>query len=253
MRRASVHLLLLLSALTALTPNGDARAAELKLLVTNGARSIVDELGSQFERATGHTLLIKHEGSPFLQKAIESGENFDVALLTVESMDAIAKAGKIDAATRTNVARSGIGVAMRAGGQKPDISTTEAFKRAMLDAKSIAYVTVGASGRHFIAVCERLGIAEQVKAKSKTRPSGNVAELVAKGEAELALQQVGELLSVAGTELVGPLPWELQLMTVFIAAVGAQSMAPEAAKAFMNFIGTPEALAVIKAKGMEPG
>jgi molybdate transport system substrate-binding protein len=253
MRRISVHLLLAFSVLIALTPNDDARAAELKLLVTNGTRSIVDELGPQFERTTGHKLLIKYEGSPFLQKAIESGESFDVALLTVSSMDTIAKVGKIDAATRTNVARSGIGIAMRTGGQKPDISTTEAFKRAMLGAKSIAYVTVGASGRHFIAVCERLGIAEEVKAKGKTRPSGNVAELVAKGEAELAIQQISELLSVAGTELVGPLPPELQLMTTFTAAVGAQSTAPDAAKAFMKFIGTPEALAVIKAKGMEPG
>src|SRR5215204_3973086 len=252
MRRIKVHVLLALSLLISLTFNYDARAAELNLLVTNGTRSIVDVLGPQFERATGHKLLIKYEGSPFLQKAIDSGESFDVVLLTVSSMDSIAKAGKIDVATRTNIARSGVGVAMRAGGQKPDISTTEAFKRAMLDAKSIAYVTVGASGRHFIAVCERLGIAEEVKAKGKTRPSGNVAEFVANGEAELAIQQISELLSVAGTELVGPLPSELQLMTAFTAAVGAQSTAPDAAKAFMKFVGTPEVRAVIKAKGMEP-
>jgi len=102
-------------------------------------------------------------------------------------------------------------------------------------------------------VCERLGIAEEVKAKSKTRPSGDVAEFVAKGEAEFAIQQISELLSVTGVELVGPLPPELQLTTVFTAAVGAQSTAPDAAKAFMKFIGTPEAVAVIKAKGMEPG
>ena len=253
MRRIKVHVLLALSLLISLTFNYDARAAELKLLVTNGTRSIVDVLGPQFERATGHKLLIKYEGSPFLQKAIESGESFDVVLLTVESMDTIAKAGKIDATTRTNVARSGLGVAMRAGAQKRDISTSEAFKRVMLGAKSIAYVTVGASGRHFIAVCERLGIAEEVKAKSKTRPSGDVAEFVAKGEAEFAIQQISELLSVTGVELVGPLPPELQLTTVFTAAVGAQSTAPDAAKAFMKFIGTPEAVAVIKAKGMEPG
>ena len=108
MRRISVHLLLAFLALIALTPNDDARAAELKLLVTNGTRSIVDELGPQFERATGHKLLIKYEGSPLLQKAIESGESFDVALLTVSSMDTIVQVGKIDPATRMNVARSGL-------------------------------------------------------------------------------------------------------------------------------------------------
>src|SRR5215204_2013515 len=122
MRRIKVHVLLALSLLISLTFNYDARAAELNLLVTNGTRSIVDVLGPQFERATGHKLLIKYEGSPFLQKAIESGESFDVVLLTVESMDTIAKAGKIDATTRTNVARSGLGVAMRAGAQKSDIT-----------------------------------------------------------------------------------------------------------------------------------
>ena len=253
MRRISVRLLLAFSALIALTPNGRVQAAELKLMVTNGTRAIVDELGPQFERATGHKLVIKYEGSPFLQKAIEGGEGFDIVLLTVESMDAIAKAGKIDTSARKIVARSGIGVAMRAGAQKPDITTSEAFKRAMLSAKSIAYVTVGTSGRHFIAMCERLGIAEEVKAKGKTKPSGNVAEFVANGDAELAIQQVSELLSVAGIELVGPLPPELQLLTVFTAAIAAHSPAPDAAKAFIGFIGTPEALAVIKSKGMEPG
>jgi len=118
MRRISVHLLLAFSVLIALTPNDDARAAELKLLVTNGTRSIVDELGPQFERTTGHKLLIKYEGSPFLQKAIEAGEAFDVVLITAKSMDAIAKAGKVDATTRTTVARSGIGVAMLARGPR---------------------------------------------------------------------------------------------------------------------------------------
>jgi molybdate transport system substrate-binding protein len=229
-----------------------AQAAELKLLVTNGTRAVVDELRPQFERATGHKLTIKYEGSPFLQKAIEGGEAFDVALLTAKSMDAIAKAGKIDTATRKTVARSGIGVAMRAGAKRPDISTPEAFKQAMLNAKSIAYVTAGASGRHFMALCERLGIGEQVKAKGKTKPSGNVAEFIAAGEAELAVQQISELLSTPGAELVGPLPADLQLTTVFTAAIAAQSSAPDAAKAFLAFVATPEAIAVIKAKGMEP-
>jgi molybdate transport system substrate-binding protein len=233
--------------------NSSAQAAELKLLVTNGTRAVVDELRPQFERTTGHKLAIKYDGSPLLQKAIEAGEGFDIVLLTVDAMDAIAKAGKIDAATRKIVARSGLGVAMRAGAKKPDISTTEAFKQAMQNAKSIAYVTVGVSGRHFIATCERLGIADEVKAKGKTKSSGNVAEFVSAGEAELAIQQISELLSTPGVELVGPLPPELQLTTVFTAALAGQSSAPDAAKSFMSFLATPEAIAIIKAKGMEPG
>ena len=245
--------LLAFAVLMAVVVSNSAQAAELTLLVTNGTRAVVDELKPHFERATDHKLAIKYEGSPFLQKAIEGGEVFDVVLLTADSMDAIAKAGKIDTATRKTVARSGIGVAMRAGGLRPDISTAEAFQQAMLNAKSVAYVTVGASGRHFIAMCDRLGIGEQVKAKSKTKPSGNVAEFVAAGEAELAVQQISELLSTAGVELVGPLPPELQLTTVFTVAIAAQSSAPDAAKAFMSFVTTPEATAVIKAKGMDPG
>jgi molybdate transport system substrate-binding protein len=253
MRRICVHLLLAFSILMARTPNSGAHAAELKLLVTYGTRAIVDELGPRFERTTGHKLAIKYEGSSFLQMAIERGEGFDVAFLTEESMDAIAKIGKIDTASRKPVARSVIGVAMRAGAQKPDISTPEAFKRAMLSAKSIAYLTANLSGSHFIAICERLGIAEEVKAKSRTKPTGNAAEFVKSGEAELAVQQASELLSVADVELIGPLPPELQLSTVFTAAIAAQSPAAEAAKAFIGFIATPEAIAVIKSKGMELG
>lgn len=251
--RRCVGCLRALAVLIAVVVNGSAQAAELKLLVTNGTRAVVDELKPQFERTTGHTLAIKYDGSPLLQKAIEAGEGFDIVLLTVDSMDAIAKAGKIDAATRKTVASSGLGVAMHAGAKKPDIGTTEAFKQAMLNAKSIAYVTVGVSGRHFIAMCERLGIADEVKAKGKTKPSGNVAEFVSAGEAELAIQQISELLSTPGVELVGPLPPELQLTTIFTAALAAKSSAPDAAKSFMDFLATPQAIAIIKAKGMEPG
>jgi molybdate transport system substrate-binding protein len=251
--RRSDSCLRALAVLIAVVVNSSAQAADLKLLVTNGTRAVVDELKPQFERTTGHKLTIKYDGSPLLQKAIEAGEGFDIALLTVDSMDAIARTGKINAATRKIVARSGLGVAMRAGAKRPDISTTEAFKQAMLNAKSIAYVTVGVSGRHLIAMCERLGIADEVKAKSKTKPSGNVAEFVSAGEAELAIQQVSELLSTPGVELVGPLPEDLQLTTVFTAAVAGQSSAQDAAKSFMSFLATPEANAIIKAKGMEPG
>ncbi|SEE29403.1 molybdate transport system substrate-binding protein [Rhizobiales bacterium GAS188] len=249
MARIAVALLFLFAAATI----KDANGAELKLMITNGAKPIVAEIASQFERNTSHKLSIAYEGSPILQEAILRGDNFDVALLISSNMDALVKGSRIEAATRVNIARSGLGVAVRAGQPKPDISTVDAFKLAMLNAKSIAYVTSGASGRHFIAACERLGIAEQVKAKGKTLPSGNVAEFVANGEAELAIQQMSEVLSVSGIDLVGPFPPDLDLISQITAAVSANSKQPEAAKAFIKFLATPEVTSVIRAKGMEPG
>jgi molybdate transport system substrate-binding protein len=249
MVKIAAALLFLFAAAT----SKDVDAAELKLMITNGAKPVIAEIAPQFERSTGHKLSIAYEGSPKLQEAILRGDDFDVALLISINMEAVVGGGWIDAVTRVNIARSGLGVGVRAGQPKPDIGTVDAFKVAMLNAKSIAYVTVGASGRHFIAVCERLGIAEEVKAKSKTLPTGSVAEFVVNGEAEIAVQQISEVLSVQGIDLVGPFPSELDLVSQITAAVSAKSNQPEAAKAFINFLATPEVAAVIKAKGMQPG
>ena len=182
-----------------------------------------------------------------------AGENFDVTVVPAPSIDAVAKAGKLDISTRSDIAHSRIGIAVRKGAPKPDISTVEAFKRTMLNAKAIAYATVGTSGVHFIAVCERLGIANEVKAKSKTLPGGVLAEFVVKGEAELAIQQISELLPVEGVELVGPFPAELQLVTTYVAATSDKSREGAAGKAFIQFLKTPAAGAVLKAKGLDPG
>lgn len=249
MRKVIAGILLLLASAI----HDGAGAAELKLMITNGAKPVMAEVASQFESSTGHKLSIRYEGSAILQQEIERGDSFDVAMLISSNMDAVAKLGKIADPTRVNIARSGLGVVVRAGQPKPNISTVDAFKNTMLTAKSIAYVTAGASGRHFIAVCERLGIAEEVKAKGKTRPTGMVAEFVANGEAELAIQQMSELVSVKGTDLVGPFPPELNLISQIAAAVSSTSKELETAKAFIRFFATPEVTAVIKAKGMEPG
>ena len=232
---------------------GDAGAAELKLLISNGMKEAVHDLAPQFERATGHKLSIRYGTAAFLQRDMEAGENFDVTVVPAPSIDAVAKAGKLDISTRSDIAYSRIGVAARKGAQKPDISTVEAFKRTMLNAKAIAYATVGTSGVHFIAVCERLGIANEVKAKGKTLPGGVLAEFVVKGEAELAIQQISELLPVEGVELVGPFPPDLQLVTTYVAATGAISRESVAGKAFIQFLKTPAAGAVLKAKGLDPG
>jgi len=229
-----------------------AQAAELKVLSSNGTSAIVQAIGGEFARRTGQVLSFKIDAAVLLQKEIEAGESFDVAVLTRAVIDELIAQNRIDGRTRADIARSGIGVAVRAGAAKPDIGTAESFKRAMLDAKSIAYTTVGGSGIHFLKMAERLGIADAVKAKARTQP-GLLAELVAKGEAELAVQQISELLPVAGVEVVGPFPPELQLITLFSVGVRARSTNAEAAQALIRFFSDPDAVRMIKAAGMEPG
>lgn len=230
-----------------------AGAAEVTVLASNGVTAVMKELGPQFERGTENKLAIRFDLANVLKEQIQGGEAFDVAILTAPVADDLVKQGKIVAGARSDFARSGVGVAIRAGAPRPDISTVEAFKKTMLDAKSVAYTTQGASGIYFAKLLERLGIAEAIKAKAKLQPGGAVAELAAKGEAELAVQQVSELLPVAGAELLGPFPPEIQSYTVFAAVLGTSAKEPEAAKALIKFLAAPAAIPVIKSKGMEPG
>ena len=243
----------ILAAFLAASWSLSAGAAEIKVLSSNGMREAMMDLAPHFEHSTGHKLSIRYDTAAFLQRDIERGESFDVTVITTTQFDALAKIGKFDLATRTRVALSGVGIAVRKGAPKPDIGSVEAFKRTLLAAKSIAYATVGASGVYFMAVCERLGIAAEVKAKGKTLPGGSLGEFVARGEAELAIQQISELLPVEGIELVGPLPAEVQLITPYTAAVGASSKEAATGKAFIAFLTTPAAHTVLKAKGLDPG
>lgn len=236
----------------ALSGGGAASAAEIKVLSSNGTSAIVRAIGAEFARRTGHTVITKIDVAVLLQKDIEAGESFDLAVLTRGVIDELTAKDAIAATTRADVARSGIGVAARAGARKPDISSVDAFRRTFLEAKSVAYTTVGGSGIHFVKMLERLGIADAVRAKARTQPGGIVGELVARGEAELAVQQVSELLPVEGIELVGPFPPELQLVTLFTAGMSPHAKNPEAARALLRFFAEPAALAVIKAKGMDP-
>jgi molybdate transport system substrate-binding protein len=227
-------------------------AAEIKVLSTNAVTAVLDELGPVFERETGHKLVIHYDVANILRNQILAGEQFDVAIVTGPATEELLKQGKLAAGSRGDIARSGVGVAVRAGAPKPDISTAEAFKRTMLAAKSVAYTTQGASGIYFTSVLQRLGIAEEMKSKSKVQQGGSVGEVVAKGEAELAVQQISELLRVPGIELVGPFPPALQNFTLFSAGVSAGAKEPEAAQTLIKFLTAPSALPVIKAKGMEP-
>jgi molybdate transport system substrate-binding protein len=232
----------------------EVEAAEIRVLSAAGIKSVVDELGPQFERATGHKLVTKFVGGPAVQQAVAAGEAYDVAISQPAEIDKLLKDGKVASGTKTDIARSGMGVGVRKGAARPDISSAEAFKRALLSAQSIAYAGQGASGAFFGSLFDRLGIAAEMKDKLKSMPAGTPsAEAVARGEAEIVLLSVPSILAVPGVDLVGPLPPELQYYSGFAAGIVASTKEGEAARSLINFLTTPAAAPVIKAKGLEPG
>ena len=245
--------ILRLSLALFLVQAGAANAAEVKVFSTIGVRSVMQELGPEFERTTGHKLTISFDVANALKRRIDAGESFDVAILTVPVMDDLIKQGKIVAETRVLVARGGMGLAVRAGAPKPDISSTEAFKRTLVNAKSIAYPKEGLTGLHMAKVLDRLGIAGVMGPKATLTGSGSPAELVSRGDAEIAAHIIPELLAVQGVELLGPLPPEVQTYIVLPGGVSASAMQPEAAREFLKFLTGPVAIPVIRSKGYEPG
>jgi len=245
-------------AMGAGTNAATAEAAELKVLSTIAMRQVMEDLGPKFERATGHKLAITFATLGGVVKRVQGGETADVVVIPRQGIDSFVKDGKAAAGNVTVIARSGIGVAVRKGAPKPDISSPEALKRTLLAAKSITYSNPalgGASGIHFAKVLDRLGIANEMRSKTvfgKTPGGEGVGVLVANGEAEIGVHQFQELIAIAGIELVGPLPGDLQDTIVFSAAIMGGAKDAETAKALVDFLRTPEAAAVIKAKGMEP-
>ena len=240
-------------ALVALAVHGaSAQGAAIKVLSSNGMHPVMDEMVPEFERATGHRVSIDYDTANALLGRIKAGEAADLAILTKPVIEDLIKQGMIAVGSVRTLSSSGVGVAVKAGLPKPDIGSVDAFKRALLEAKSITFTKTGASGIHFAKVVERLGIAEQINAKAKVPSGGMVGELVAQGEAEMAVQQVPELMAVPGIQFVGPLPPELQIMTVLSGGVLTSARQPEAAKALVDYLKTPAAARVFKAKGMEP-
>ena len=227
-------------------------AVEIRILSTHAAFEVLSELGPQFERTTGHRLSIGYDPANVIKRHIDGGAAFDVAIVTRPVIDDLSKQGKIIADTCVDIGRSGLGLAVRKGAPKPDISTIEAFKRALLAATSVVRSKDGTSGLYFEKLLDRLGIAEAMRGKIRLGGSGRIAELVAAGEAELAVQQISELLPVAGAEFVGPFPPELQLYTVFAAGVGSAAKNRQAAVALINSLTAPSAAVLFKAKGLEP-
>ncbi|HLK81238.1 MAG TPA: molybdate ABC transporter substrate-binding protein [Xanthobacteraceae bacterium] len=244
---AAVGLALLLAA------HVPAGAAEVKVISSNGLKSTLEQLAPAFEKATEHKLTFTWGAAVPLKAAIERGATFDLAVLTAAAVDDLVRQGKLVAATRAMLANSGAGVAVRKGAPKPDISTVEAFKKALLEAKSVAYVEQGGTGIYLKALLQRLGIADALKNKLKPLPPENpAAKAVANGEAEIGMTQISEILPYSGAELVGPFPKEIQLTTSFAAAVGTNAREAEAAKALIKFLTGPSAAEVLKSKGLDP-
>jgi molybdate transport system substrate-binding protein len=230
-----------------------AQTAVLRVMVSDGMKTVVEELTPQIEHSTGRKLAAQFNSSKNLRDKIQSGEPFDAAILTSDVLDDLIKQGKIAAGTRVDISRTGMGMGVRAGAPKPDISTPEALKRTLLNAKSISFNPTGASAAHTYDMFARLGITEAVKPKlildaEAGRPQMNVAG----GKAELVISLIPEIKFFPGVDLVGPIPAEFQSYINFAAGIASNSHGTDAAKALIQFITGPAVAPVLKAKGMEP-
>ncbi len=247
---------LVAAAALLLAQSSFAAAAEVKVFSTIGVQSALEELAPQFEKATGHKLNITWATAAILVKRVQAGETADLMVLTKQSLDALTKDGSATAGSDATFASSGMAVVVKKGSPKPDISTPDAYKKTLLDAKAIAYsdpASGGASGVFFAKSLDRMGIADQMKTKTKhPPPSGNSANLVVAGEADLAIQQEPEVMSVAGVDVIGAPPGDLNNVTLYSAGIGKDSKQTEGGNALIKFLHTPEAAAVFKAKGLTP-
>jgi len=243
------------AAALSLCASASVLAAEVKGLTAGAFKEVVLALVPDFEKQTGNKVVVANDTAGALKKRIEGGEAFDVAIITPAIIDELAGAGKIAAGSRANIASVGVGVVVKEGAAKPDVSTVEAFKQALLAAKSVAYIdpaSGGSSGIYIDKLLERLGIAEQIRPKAKLKKGGHVADLIVSGEAELGLHQISEIVPVKGAALVGPLPKEIQNTTTYAAGLGAAPQNKDAAQTLIKTFSGPAAAAILKSKGMEP-
>jgi molybdate transport system substrate-binding protein len=231
-----------------------AQAAEIRVLCSNGLREVMEALLQQFEKSSGHTLNITFGLAAAFKRQIDAGEAFDLTVLTPPLMDDLIKNAKVVADSRTVIARAGMGLLTRKGGPKPDISTADNFKHALMQAKSITYPTEGASGVYFVALMERLAMAEALKPKLKLVPNAATVETtLTKGDAELGILPVSEIIPSHGVELIAPFPREVQGYIVMTAGVSAKAKEADAARDLIKFLTAPAAAPTIKDKHMEPG
>jgi molybdate transport system substrate-binding protein len=240
-------------AAAALLFSGAVGAAEIKVLSTQATEEAYRELVPLFEQASGHKVTTIFTGTLDVQKRIAAGEAYDLIIMAGPAIDDFIKSGKIVPGSRVDLARSGVGVAVRAGAPKPDISSTEALKKALLSAKSIGYST-GPSGVYLAILFQRLGVADAVKPKLRQTPTGVfVGNIVANGEAEIGFQQVSELSHFPGVDFVGPLPAEVQEITVFASGIQVGAKQVETAKALVKFLTAPAAAPSFTRRGLEHG
>ncbi len=227
-------------------------SATLNLCSGNGMSASFRELMPQFERAHDCKVVMHFEPGQILQREIKAGKSFDLGVMGKAALEQLAKDGYIAGDSVRVLTRNGIGVGVLKGAPKPDINSVDAFKRALLNAKTVAYTSEGASGIYFAGLIEKLGIADAIKAKARTQPGGLVADLVVNGSAELAVQQIPEILAVAGADYAGPLPAEVQQISVNAAGVFVKSPERALAHKLLDFLRSPEAARVFKARGLEP-
>jgi molybdate transport system substrate-binding protein len=229
-----------------------ANAAEIHVLCSNGFKAVFEELAPQFERASGHKVVVKFGLAANFKQQIEAGETFDLAILTPAAIDDLIKSKKMAADSRTVLARTGLGIMIKAGAKKPDAKTSESFKKALLDAQSIAYAKEGASGVAFVATIEKLKIADTLKPKLKPTASGEeVNDLVVKGGAQYGILPLSEILAVKGAELGSMFPEADQTYVTMATAVSSSAKQAMAARDLIKFLMAPAASTVVKAKGME--
>jgi molybdate transport system substrate-binding protein len=230
-----------------------ADTTPVRVLVSNGMKAAMEELQPQCERAIGRPLALQFNSTLSVKKSIEAGEVFDATIITTEAIEDLIKQGKIAAGSRTALARSELGIGIRAGAPKPDIHTPDALKKALREAKSITFPQDGASRGYIEKMFERMGIAAEVKPKIILAPgSGPATESVAEGKAALVVTLFSEIVPVHGVEILGPLPGDLQSDIRFSAAISATTKNAEAAKALISFLAGPKAAPMLKAKGLEP-
>ena len=242
----------IVSIIAALLLSAAVNAAEINAISTQATQEAYEELVAQFEKSSGHKVKTFFSGTLNVQKKLAAGEPCDLIIMAGPAIDEQIKLGKAVAGSRVDVAKSGTGMAVRKGAAKPDISSADALKKTLLTVKSIGYST-GPSGLYMLSVFEKLGIAGEVKGKLKQTPSGVfVGNLIANGETEIGFQQISELVHFAGIDYVGPLPGDLQRMTMFSAGLHSGAKQADAARALVKFLTAPAAAPVIRKHGLEP-
>jgi molybdate transport system substrate-binding protein len=235
------------------SPMTEAHSTELKVIAGGSMTASMNALAPEFEKATGHKLVTHFDSTPNIITRVTSGTPFDVVVVPVDVFKDTGAKARFAPGPTIDIARVGYGVIVRAGAPKPDISTPDAFKKALLDAPSVAFLPASAAGAYVLKTFDRLGIGEAMKAKTKVQAApAEIAQAVAKGEAELGVFLTNVLIA-PGVELAGPFPGDLQQELVFTAAIAADTREADAAKALIDYLRTPAAIAVIKAKGMTPG